>query len=105
MSALHIIHTCAALVVLAEALNKLERTNPCAAGLSAHTRVVDSLKALAWTLLALGSGTSLLGLLLGGLDFHVSAVDALRLGPPDLADTAIMAGFAVLIFRTRVKEG
>lgn len=105
MSALHIIHTVAALVVLAEALNKLERTCPLAAGLTKHQRLMDGLKAMAWSLLALGSGTALLGLLLAGMGIHSGAVDALRLGPPDLSDTAIMAGFAVLIFRTRVKEG
>lgn len=102
MSALHLIHTVAALIVLSEALNKLERTNPCASGLTLHQRVVDGLKALAWALLALGSGTALLLWIFG---LHHGPVDALGLTEPDLSDTAVMAGFAVLIFRTRVKEG
>jgi hypothetical protein len=105
MSTLHIIHTVAALIVLAEAINKLERCDPCARGMTLHERLVDSLKAVAWFLLAFGAGVALLGLLLFYLGIHVAAIDAMRLGPPDLSDTAVMAGFAVLIFRTRVKEG
>ena len=47
MTALQIVHWLAALIVLAEALNKLERTAPCAPGLTPHQRLVDGLKALA----------------------------------------------------------
>lgn len=59
-SRLQILHWLAALTALAEALNKLERTAPCAPGLTPHERLVDSLKALAWCLLALGAGGGLI---------------------------------------------
>lgn len=91
-AALYLIHWLAGLVVLAEALNKLERVDPLAAGLTPRTRLVDSLKAVAWLLLALGAGGALITPLLG-------------LAPATLQDVAVLAGFAVLIVRTRVKEG
>lgn len=52
--AIQILHWLAGVVVLAEALNKLERTAPCAHGLTPHERLVDWLKAIAWALLAIG---------------------------------------------------
>lgn len=92
MSALQTLHWAAGVIVLAEALNKLERTCPFAPGLSAHRRVVDSLKALAWSLLAIGGGGAVVTPLLG-------------MEKPTLQDVCVMLGFAVLIVRTRVKEG
>ena len=89
MSALHWI---ACLIVLAEALNKLERTAPFRPGITPHVRLVDALKALAWALLAVGAA--------GGL-----ITPLLHLEAPTLQDTCIAVGFAVLIVRTRVKEG
>lgn len=91
-AALYLIHWLAGLVVLAEALNKLERVDPLAAGLTPRTRLVDSLKALAWLLLAIGAGGALI-------------TPLLALEPPTLQDVAVLAGFAVLIVRTRIKEG
>ena len=85
-------HFVAGLIVLAEALNKLERTSPCARGLSPHQRLVDGLKALAWALLALGGAGAVI-------------TPLLHLDPPTLQDCCIMLGFATLIIRTRVKEG
>lgn len=93
----------AALVVLAEALNKLERATPFAPGLSAHARVVDGLKALAWAFLAIGSAGALAGPLLAAMG--VCSDWVLRLNQPSGSDAAVMVGFAVLIVRTRVKEG
>lgn len=87
-----VVHWLAGLVVLAEALNKLERVSPLAPGLGVRARVVDVLKTLAWLLLALGAGGALITPLLG-------------LAPATLQDVAVLAGFAVLIVRTRVKEG
>lgn len=86
------LHWLAALVILAEALNKAERTAPLRAGLRPRERLTEALKALAWALLALGAG--------GGL-----AGPFLNQPPPTLADACVAAGFAVLIVRTRVKEG
>lgn len=89
LSALHWI---AALVILAEALNKAERTSPLRHGMQRRERLAEWLKALAWALLALGAG--------GGL-----VRPLLSLPAPTLPEVCIAAGFAVLIVRTRVKEG
>lgn len=102
---LEIIYWISGLIVLAEALNKLERTAPCARGLTAHQRVVDGLKALAWTLLAIGSGGVLATPLLCLFGINNISLPLMRPGPPTFEATAILLGFAVLIIRTRVKEG
>lgn len=86
------VHWLAGLVVMAEALNKLERTRPRRPGLSARERWAEWLKALAWLLLAIGAGGALIG-------------PVFNLPPPGLRDVCIAAGFAVLVVRTRIKEG
>lgn len=104
---LGILHWLAGLVVLAEALNKLERTSPFARGMSAHDRLVDGLKAVAWALLAIGAAGAVAAPLLhelGGIELS-HAAELMRLERPTLAETAVLLGFAVLIVRTRVKEG
>lgn len=106
MTTLQILHWLASLIVLAEALNKLERTAPCARGMTPHQRLVDGLKALAWSLLALGAGGGVIAPALLHLGVRPDAYSELmRLERPTLAETAVMLGFAVLIIRTRVKEG
>ena len=103
---LQLMHIVAGFVVLAESLNKLERCHPLAPGLSAHARAVEALKALAWLLLALGAGGALAGPLLLASGFPPAAVDSLlRLEHPTLDQALVLVGFAVLIVRTRVKEG
>lgn len=96
MSALDWMVLLSGVVVLAEALNKIERTAPRAPGLPLRLRVAEWLKALAWCLLAVGSalhiGSSLLG-------------PAVWEGMAALAGPLVLAGFAVLVVRTRVKEG
>lgn len=87
-----IVHWVAGVVVLAEALNKLERTAPCRRGLGARERVTEWLKALAWALLALGGAGAFI-------------TPLLPLERPTLQDACVLLGFAVLIVRTRVKEG
>lgn len=106
MTGLQILHWLASLIVLAEALNKLERTAPCARGMTPHQRLVDGLKALAWSLLALGAGGGLISPALLHLGVRPDAYSELmRLERPTIAETTVMLGFAVLIIRTRVKEG
>lgn len=99
---LQILHWVAGFIVLAEALNKLERTAPFARGLTAHERLVDGLKALAWCLLAIGAGGAVAVPLFGPLTVRSPISEALL---RQLADMAVLVGFAVLIVRTRIKEG
>lgn len=106
MTALQVIHIIAGFIVLAEALNKLERTDPLAPGATLHQRVVDGLKALAWLLLAIGAGGALVAPLLTSMGIHATPWDkVLAHQEPTLAETSVLLGFAVLIVRTRVKEG
>lgn len=102
---LQIIHWISGLIVLAEALNKLERTSPFANGLSSHDRLVDGLKAIAWAMLALGGGGAIATPFLAYVGVHSDMSILLRLDTPNLTETCVMAGFAILIIRTRVKEG
>lgn len=102
---LQVVHWLAAVIVLAEALNKLERTAPCAPGLTAHARVVDSLKALAWLLLALGAAGAVITPVLLGMGVPPNPWQHVNHTFPSMAETLVLLGFAVLIIRTRVKEG
>ena len=100
-----ILHWMAGFVVLAEALNKLERTAPFAPGICRHDRLVDVLKALAWMLLAVGAGGAVIMPVLGGLGIQAQMNQVILHQSPSLSETAVLLGFAVLIVRTRVKEG
>ncbi|MBS3998468.1 MAG: hypothetical protein KGZ67_14240 [Hydrogenophaga sp.] len=105
-TAVQILHVLSAIVVLAEALNKLERCNPLAPGITPHARLVDGLKALAWLLLAMGAAGALAAPLLLATGFPADAAgEWLRMEPPTADQALVLAGFAVLIVRTRVKEG
>lgn len=90
--ALQLLHWLAGIVVLAESLNKLQRTAPFTSGLSSKARIALCLKALAWLLLALGGAGALV-------------TPLMRLEPATLQDVCVIVGFAVLIIRTRMKEG
>ena len=105
---LHVIHWFAGLIVLAEALNKLQRTD-LFAGLGwkfpvlqsvpyvvrpckwETPRVVTVLKVLGWALLAIGAGAAMVWPLI-----HITG--------PDLQDVCVLTGFALLIVRTRLRE-
>lgn len=101
-----IMHFLAGMVVLAEALNKLERCGPLRAGITPHERLVDALKALAWFLLAMGAGGAVASPVLLSMGVTADWMPLItRLERPTLAETLTMLGFAVLIVRTRVKEG
>lgn len=89
---LFFLHWLAGLVVLAEALNKLERTTPCRPGLRPRQRITAWLKALAWALLAMGGAGAVI-------------TPLIPLEKPTLQDACVMLGFAILIIRTRIKEG
>lgn len=84
----------AGLVVLAEALNKLERCWPTQRGLAPRERLCQVLKAMAWFTLALGAGGAIARPLLGLPEWA-----------RDLQAVLVLLGMAILIVRTRVKEG
>lgn len=105
MNALQILYWVAAFITLAEALNKLERTSPCAPGLTWNQRLVDGLKAIAWMLLAIGAAWALISPLLVPLGVHTAATQMLSHYEPSLGEVCWALGFALLIVRTRVKEG
>lgn len=90
-TAIYLAHWLGALVVLAEAFNKLERTNLWACGLTLRERAVVWLKSLAWWALSIGAGGALV-------------TPLMQLERPTLQDAAFVAGFAVLIVRSRLKE-
>ena len=95
MTTLDVLHWMAGLIVLAEALNKLERVDLLDGPATVRERWADGLKALAWGLLALGAGGAVVAPLL----------PSVGLARPTLGEAMVMLGFAVLIVRTRVKEG
>lgn len=104
-AAIAAVHFLAGLIVLAEALNKLERSAPLAPALSHHARIVETLKALGWVLLALGAGGAVASPLLIAIGVPPSLTATLaRLESPTFAETMVLAGFATLIIRTRAKE-
>lgn len=105
ISALSILHVVAGLIVLAEALNKLERCHPLDRSLTLRERVIDVLKALAWLCLALGAGGAVATPVLLSMGLHPAPWQTVAHQQPSLAETCIMLGTACHIFRARVKEG
>jgi hypothetical protein len=100
-----ILHVVAGLIVLAEALNKLERCHLFAPDLSRLERLAEALKALAWLLLALGAGGAIAGPLMLAMGADMDWLPrVIRIESPTLDQVATMVGFAVLVVRTRVKE-
>lgn len=94
---MNVLHWIAGVIVLAEALNKLERACPLRDGLTLRQRVVEGLKTTGWTALAMGAGAAVFTpLLMPG-----SYLEWLR----PLTDASVLIGFALLIIRTRVREG
>lgn len=92
MIGLDIIHWLAGAIVLAEALNKLERVD-LRSPRSMRQRIIDAVKAGAWSLLALGGAAAVIGPLVAGL-----------IARPSWQDVCVIAGCAALIIRTWIKE-
>jgi hypothetical protein len=97
------VHWLAGFTVLAEGLNKLHRTDPLAAGLTTRQRVVVWLKAFAWILLVLGAGGAVVRPVV--VTAHQGGIAQLLIDRVSLVDVCVLAGFAVLILRSRLKEG
>lgn len=87
----YILHTIAGMIVLAEALNKLERTCPIEPGMSARQLLVVWLKTFGWSALAIGSAGA-------------AACALLYRTPPSFGEVCTMSGFALLVLRSRVGE-
>lgn len=92
MTVLELAHWAGGVVILAEALNKLHRTDIFERGLPHRDRLLAFLKLCTWALLAAGGG--------GAFVTPLLPVEA-----PTLQDVCVVCGFAVLIIRTRIKEG
>lgn len=90
-STLFLVYTVAGIIVLAEALNKLERTCPFEPGLSWRERAVVWLKTLGWIALAIGGAGAAGSMIL----FRAA---------PNPGEVFTMVGFALLIIRSRVGE-
>jgi hypothetical protein len=101
---IQVFHWLAGFIVLAEALNKLERVNLTDPSLAPRERLIDALKAIAWALMALGSAGALANPVLSTMAHEFPANHWLITRPPTPADTAVLLGFALLIVRTRLKE-
>lgn len=85
------IQTVSGLLVLAEALNKLERTDPLEPSLHLVDRAVVCLKVLGWCMLALGACGIMVSPLLGHPD-------------PTVKELLLLVGFALLVLRSRLRE-
>ena len=81
----------AAIIVLAEALNKLQRTDPLRRGLRPMERLSAVLNVLGWMLFAVASA--------GAIVSPVLISHAVR-----LQDAALMLGLAVFVIHRRLKE-
>lgn len=103
-AAITVLHLAAGLVVLAEALNKLERTCIRGAKPTLAERGLEVLKALSWGLLALGSGGAVAVPLLATLGVSDNGLNTVMNKTPTLAETCVLAGFALLAIRTRLKD-
>lgn len=110
MLVFHLLTMFAALVIVAEAFNKLERTDlfDGRPGLASRLRglawllrpwrwtrpkLVLGLKLLAWSCMAIGSAGVLVTPLMANLP------------PISSREAALVVGFAILIVRSRLKEG
>lgn len=107
--ALQVVHFTSGAVVLAEALNKIERVDifdgrrgwiervGALLWLAApwhwtRQHILTSLKAMGWASLAVGA-------------FCAVFAPLLHLKQPSVQDVAVLAGVALMIVRTRIKEG
>lgn len=100
------LHWTAGFIVLAEAFNKLDRTDVRAPGLSPRERGVRIAKAIAWCLLAMGAGGALVRpVLIVAIGGDLQAGLVLITDRVSLSDLCVLGGFALLIVRSRFKEG
>lgn len=104
-AALQIAHVLVALPVMAEALNKLERSDPLAADLVGKKRVEALLEVSAWGSLAMSAGGAIATPIMLALGVSPGSYPFLRVEPSTVVEVLAMAGIALLIVYTRVKKG
>ncbi len=90
MSALSVLAAVAAVVVLAEALARLEHARPLAPGLVLAERAVEACESAAWAALAMGAG--------------VTGLQVLGGTPVTPAHALMLTGVALFALRARAKE-
>lgn len=91
MIVLETLHLVAGIVVLAEALNKIERIDVFTIPPGSRNRAIVWLKLMGWLMLALGSAGAL-----------VTPMHSLE--PPSAQDVCVLFGFATLVLRSRLRE-
>lgn len=107
MSLIHAIHFFAGIILVAEALNKLERTCPFSKKYGGYTRAAEWIKASAWVLLALGGAGAIITPFVAQYPSMQEACQQLGVAVferPTLQDACVLAGIAALIIRDRVLE-
>jgi hypothetical protein len=105
INAIPALHWLACFIVLAEGLNKLERTQPLQRGLQLRVRVVVVLKVLAWLCLVVGAAGGVARPFIGvpaADGYHFASF--LIVDRVSLVDFLSASGFALLIVRSRFKE-
>lgn len=91
MMAIQAMHFVAGLIVVAESLNKLERSCPFQTGMTVPQRANELLKIAAWFLLALGGAGAVI-------------TPLLHLEWSTLHDTSMVLGFSLLLIHRRINE-
>jgi len=99
-----LLHVLSAFVVMAEALNKIERVCPLADGLTNKDRWLDVIKGVAWVSMAIGAGGAIASPVLFALGIPASSTQPFFHKPPSFAEVATMFGLAAFIVRNRLKE-
>lgn len=98
MSMISVIHALAGLIVLAEALRRLEHAKPAGPGLTWRQRGIQALCALAWLALAVSAALAVAGPALGWAGPPICwAGIALSMGPPSVADVLVLSGAAGVV--------
>lgn len=97
-----LLHWLAGVVILAEAANKLHRTDPLARSLSARERGVALAKVFAWICLAIAAGGAVIRPFVRAN--HWAPHSLLVIDRVSLVDVLALVGFALLIVRSRFKE-
>ncbi len=98
---LQLLHWLAGMIVLAEALNKLERIRLFERGIT-----IETLGAMGWLMVAMGAGGAVITpvLLMLGFKPYLHTI-LMRLERPTFAEVVVLMGFAFLVLRARLKEG